>query len=299
MLQHNLLEKTELRIEGINLKNANLNDIAKAVAYSLELDSTDVLVTDYQQNVLTVDLLQKHIDAHLIVGKKEPLLKNISAVDGVRLMPGASVESNGMLGWIALEEKDARAALLRSEKIAEEIRKKISKRAIVFSTGPEVASGQVKDTNTPMIAERLGKEGYRVTCGPTLKDDSVLIAARLHQAAESEGYGLIITTGGVGAEGKDHTIEAVIALDPDAAAPYICKFEKGTGRHVKDGVKIAVGRVSGARIVSLPGPNDEVSISLDVLAKALNNNLPKNILAEELANRLREKLRGRRKHIKS
>jgi len=296
MSKHNLLEKTELRIEGILLKNANLNDIAEAVAGSLELNSTDVLVTDYQQNVLTLDLLQKHINAHLIVGKKEPLLKNVSAVNGVRLMPGASVQSNGMLGWIALEEKDARAALLRSEKITEEIRGKISKRAIIFSTGLEVASGQVEDTNTPMIADRLKKEGYKATCGPTLKDDAVFIAARLNQAAEFEGYGLIITTGGVGAEGKDHTVEAVIALDPDAAAPYICKFKKGTGRHVKDGVKIAVGRVADARIVSLPGPNDEVSISLDVLTKGLNNDLPKNVLAEKLANRLREKLRGKKMH---
>ncbi len=293
MSLHNLLEKTELRINGIKLKNANLNDIAKAVADSLGLISTDVLVTDYQQNVLTVDLLQKHIDAQRIVGKKEPLLQNISFVKGVRLMPEASVESNGMLGWIALEEKEARAALLRSEKIAWEIQQKISKRAIIFSTGQEIAGGQVKDTNTPMISERLEKEGYKVTCGPTLKDDAVFIAARLYQAAESEGYGLIITTGGVGAEGKDHTVEAVIRLDPDAATPYICKFEKGTGRHVKDGVKIAVGWVAGARIVALPGPNDEVSISLDVLMKGLNQNLPKNALAEELAKRLREKLRGK------
>jgi len=297
MSPHNLLEKTELRIEGILLENANLNDIAEAVADSLELNSTDVLVTDYQQNVLTLDLLQKHINAHLIVGKKEPLLNNVSAINGVRLIPGASVKSNGMLGWIALEKKDARAALLRSEKIIEEIQGNISKRAIIFSTGLEVASGQVKDTNTPMIAGKLEKEGYKVTCGPTLKDDALYIAARLHQAAAFEGYGLIITTGGVGAEGKDHTVEAVAALDPDAAAPYICKFEKGTGRHVKDGVKITVGRVADARIVSLPGPNDEVSISLDVLTKGLKNNLPKNVLAEELANRLREKLRGEKKHL--
>ncbi|MFO7560353.1 MAG: molybdopterin-binding protein, partial [Desulfobacterales bacterium] len=252
MSLHNLLEKTELRINGIKLKNANLNDIAKAVADSLGLISTDVLVTDYQHNVLTVDLLQKNIDAHRIVGKKEPLLKNISFIKGVQLMPEASVESNGMLGWIALEEKEARAALLRSEKIAWEIQQKISKRAIIFSTGLEIAGGQVEDTNTPMISARLEKEGYKVTCGPTLRDDAVFIAARLYQAAESEGYGLIITTGGVGAEGKDHTVEAVIRLDPDAATPYICKFEKGTGRHVKDGVKIAVGWVAGARIVSLP-----------------------------------------------
>jgi molybdopterin biosynthesis enzyme len=157
----------------------------------------------------------------------------------------------------------------------------------------------VEDTNTPMIAGKLEKVGYQVTSGPTLKDDSAYIAARLHQAADLEGFGLIITTGGVGAEGKDHTIEAVTALDPEAAAPYICRFEKGTGRHVKDGVKIAVGRVAGARIVSLPGPNDEVSMSLDILIQGLKNNLPENVLAEEIANRLREKLRGKRRHIES
>jgi len=31
---------------------------------------------------------------------------------------------------------------------------------------------------------------------------------------------------------------SVLALDPEAAAPYICRFQKGTGRHHKDGVRI-------------------------------------------------------------
>jgi len=44
----------------------------------------------------------------------------------------------------------------------EEIRLNLSKRSIVFSTGHEVATGQIKDTNTPAIAETLEAEGYVV-----------------------------------------------------------------------------------------------------------------------------------------
>jgi len=82
-----------------------------------------------------------------------------------------------------------------------------------------------------------------------------------------------------------------LSLDPCAATPYICSFEKGTGRHAKDGVRIAVGRVAEALIVALPGPNDEVLSSMDVLVRGLGSHLDKHALAEEIAINLREKLR--------
>jgi molybdopterin biosynthesis enzyme MoaB len=159
-----------------------------------------------------------------------------------------------------------------------------------------VASGQVEDTNRPAIARRLEAEGYSVALGPVLEDDELLIAARLRQAFQDDGYGLIITTGGIGAEEKDHTVEAVLALDPAAAAPYVCSYQKGTGRHHKDGVRIAVGRVFEALIVALPGPNDEVRSSLDVLAKGLKSGWDKDALAEQIAANLREGLREKMKH---
>jgi molybdopterin biosynthesis enzyme MoaB len=130
-----------------------------------------------------------------------------------------------------------------------------------------------------------------VTRGETLKDDRLYIAAKLREAAEYGGFGLIVTTGGVGAEDKDHTVEAIVDLDSDAATPYICHFQVGTGRHVKDGIKIAVGTYNDTLIVALPGPNDEVKASLDILVEGFTGGLDKHLLAENLAGNLREILR--------
>jgi molybdenum cofactor synthesis domain-containing protein len=294
--ESNLLEKTELWIKKISLQDADLNQIAATVADTLGMDPNEVLVTDVQDHHVTVDILRQTVDPHLVVGKQEELLRNLAALQGVQIDEETSIHSNGMLGWIAFDRDEATEALGRSEKMVEEIRLNLSRRAIVFSTGHEVATGQIKDTNTPAVTERLEAEGYTVKSGPTLKDDKTLIAGNLRQAIYEDGYALIITTGGVGAEDKDHTVEAVLTLDPEAATPYICTFEKGKGRHAKDGVRICVGQVEDALIVALPGPNDEVRMSMEVLVKGLQSGPDKHVLAEQIASGLRDKLREKMKH---
>jgi molybdopterin biosynthesis enzyme MoaB len=101
----------------------------------------------------------------------------------------------------------------------------------------------------------------------------------------------VITTGGIGAEDKDQTVEAILRLDPDAATPYIVRFQQGTGRHVKDGVRIAVGQLDEGLIVALPGPHEEVQLGLEVLLESMRERLTKSELAEALAARLRTELR--------
>lgn len=296
MAEFDLLHKTELRIERIELRNANLNDVAAVIADILGLDHHEVLVTDVLGDIVTIDILRQTMDGYHMVGKRERLLEALGQLPGVRVTAETSICAEGMLGWIALDEADVKDSLKRSETMAEEIRRRIAKRAIVFSTGLEVKNGQIEDTNKSTIASRLELEGFAVTLGPTLKDDMDYIAGRLRQAVDGGGYGLIVTTGGVGAELKDHTIEALLALDPHAATPYICRFEKGTGRHAKDGVRIGVGQASGTLIVTLPGPNDEVKRSLDVLVRGLASNLGKYELAEEIAIVLRNDLRAKMKN---
>jgi molybdenum cofactor synthesis domain-containing protein len=290
-----LLNKRELSIDGISLQNANLNEVSTVVGETLGVERSAILVTDVQGDTLVLDILKENINANQILAKKHVLLQELSKLPGVGITLKTSVSSKGMLGWIALDQEEMRRALKRSERIAERVRQRLSKRAIVFSTGFEVASGQVKDTNTPDIEHKLKPEGYSVTLGSTLRDDELFIAANMRQAVE-DGYGLVITTGGVGAEGKDHTVEAVLALDPKAATPYICKYQKGTGRHHKDGVRIAVGQVSETIIVALPGPNDEVRLSLDVLVKGLNSGLSKRMLAQSMASALRKRLQEKMNH---
>jgi len=293
MTTYDLLSKTELIIEKIVLSQANLTDIAVQAARTLGLNPGDVLVVDYRHEVLTLDVLDACVNAYQIVGKKELLLEALGRISGVTVSAETSIRSNGMLGWIDLDRDSAQQALRQAEKMAVEIMDNLSKRVMVFSTGGEVAAGQVQDTNTPAIRDGLTAQGYRVTAGPTLKDDRMLIAAKLRAAAEDGGYALIVTTGGVGAEDKDQTVEAVKTLDPEAAAPYICHFEVGTGRHVKDGVRIAVGRYLGSLIVALPGPNDEVKAGLKVLIQGLQEKQDKEVLAGNIAAELREILRGK------
>jgi molybdenum cofactor synthesis domain-containing protein len=291
LTEFDLLRKTELRIKGITLKNANLGRIATVVGNTLKIERKDLLVTDVQRDHLVIDILKKGLDPYHIVGKEVELLQRLSKLPGVTITQKTSIVSEGLLSWIASEPGEAKKALKRSEQMAKEIQQRLSRTAIIFSTGSEVANGQIMDTNTPAINRRLNSEGYSVKLGPTLKDDDVLIAAHLRQAVD-DGYGLVIITGGVGAEDKDQTIEAVLMVDPEAATPHILKYQLGVGRHKhKDSVRIAVGKISQTLIVALPGPNDEVQLGLEVLVKGLASHSSKDQLAEKIASSLKKRLK--------
>jgi molybdenum cofactor synthesis domain-containing protein len=293
MSEFDLLRKTELRIDHIHLCDANLSTIAATAAHVLGLEPAQVLVVDYRDGTLVLDILNGCVNAYGIVGQQEPLLQSLGALPGVEVSDRTSVSSDGMLGWIAMNRGKAIEALELGERMAADILRTVASRVIVFSSGAEVESREIEDTNIPTITKYLTDQGFKVSRGEVLKDDRTLIAAAIREAAETGGYGVIITTGGVGAEDKDQTVEAVREIDPAAATPYICHFEVGTGRHVKDGVKIAVGEYNGTLIISLPGPNDEVKASLAPLVHGLKAGVEKNDLAESIAENLRSILRGK------
>jgi molybdenum cofactor synthesis domain-containing protein len=156
------------------------------------------------------------------------------------------------------------------------------------ATGPEVLNGQIKDTNTPFLVKELIAAGYEAVSGPVIADEQAHILRVFRHAAEN-AYGLVVTTGGVGAEGKDQTLEALTRLDPRATTPYVLKFRKGHGRHRKDGVRLGVGQCGQTLIVCLPGPHDEVRLLWPVLKEGLQDRREHVILANALANALREK----------
>ena len=176
MNHYDLLNKTEVRIDKIFLKKANLTDIAANVADILGFNKGDVRIVNYRNDTMTLDILNVCVNVYTIVGEKDQLLSRLGSLPGVCIYEETSVHSDGMLGWIAINEEVGKQGLRRSEEMTSEISKNILKRVIVFSTGAEVIDGQIEDTNTPTIMQCLASEGYKVTRGPTLKDDLFLKA---------------------------------------------------------------------------------------------------------------------------
>ncbi|MBS6457580.1 MAG: competence/damage-inducible protein A [Firmicutes bacterium] len=253
----------------------------------------DVLVIDVRDSFVCLDVLCSHLDPEKFVSKEETLLKQLGRIKGVGLEANASVVSNGMLGWIAGDDEsifEAQLEMSRSKALAEQIRLNIAKRAIVFPTGAEVEAGEIEDTNTPFIMQKLTEAGFTVDKGEVMKDDLRLFTAGLSRAAEM-GYGLCITTGGVGAENKDFSVEAIQLLDSSAAAPYIAKFHAGHGRHSKDGIRICVGQEGVTTFVALPGPHDEVELCIDAVIKGISDGWSKETVAATVAGLLRTRLK--------
>ncbi len=291
MVDYDMLGKTELSIHGIVLQNADLGAIADTVARVLGLKRNDVLVTDVRGEYLVLDILEKGLDASKIVGREKDLLAAVAALPGVSLRPDARTESRGLLSWVAADPALAGEALADAAGMAGDLQERLGRLVTVFATGTEINNGQVRDTNSPAIKDRLEVNGYVVSFGGTLRDDEDFIAANIRERAE-EGFNLVITTGGVGAEVKDKTIEALLELDPEAATPTIVKYELGVGRHVhKNAVRIGVAQVLDTIVVALPGPTDEVLLGIEALVKGLAEaGRSKAQLADRIATVLRARL---------
>lgn len=290
--QFDLLDKSELRVTGIELAGADLTALAAAAAAVLGFDSREVLVTDYLDDTLTFDILRPTVYSHQLVGRADELLSTLRKVPGVTLSDRSRVTANGILGWIAGDSAQVAAAMNTAQRIAAEMDARVTRRVAVFSTGAELVSGGVKDTNWAALSHRLGDSGFNCEHLGALPDDRDLIAGSIRRAAD-RGFGVVITTGGVGAETKDRTIEAVLSLAPDAEVRYTCHFTPGHGRHAKDGVRIAVGRYHGTRLIALPGPNDEVRACLGHIVDGLAVGVSDATLASAIGETLRQLLRDR------
>lgn len=291
----NLLEKTELWINNIKLENVNLNSIAETVADVLKIDLTKVLVVDVRDAHITIDILEKDVEEGNIIGKEKEILKRISEIPGVSLFEDTYIHSNGILGLICIDSEKPETITNLVTEMTDEMKKKIGQRAIIFPTGFEVKKKLIEDTNSPYLKDLLESRGYKATIGEVIDDDMDEMVYKLSDAVD-RGYGLIMTTGGVGAEDKDKTVESILRIDPEASTPYIVKFQKGTGRHVKDGVKIAVGTVGLSTLISLPGPNDEVREVSNAVIDLIERGADKHTLADKIAEVLAKKLIQKKFH---
>ncbi len=285
----NLLEKTELWINNVTLNNVNLNKVSSTVAEILKIDNQKVLVVDVRPNHITLDIMENDIPQENIIGKEKSILKALESLEGVIISDDTYIHSNGILGTICLQEENASEICEKISDMEKEIRAKIANRVIVFPTGFELKQNLIEDTNTPYLLKIFENEGFKAIKGKVIEDDLDIATFDLFDAI-SRGFGVIITTGGVGAEDKDWSVEALLNIDSEAAVEYIVKFEKGTGRHVKDGVRIGVGQVGESMIITLPGPNDEVKLVAPVLVSCIKNHENKYQISKKIAAILSKKL---------
>jgi molybdenum cofactor synthesis domain-containing protein len=277
-----LLSKTELWVEDILLDDVDLTQLAICAGGVLGLGTEDIFVTDVRERRVVFDVVSQSVSLEAIAGKEAALLSKLAAFSGVTLGARASVHSFGVLGVIGAPAEQAADILANAAKLEAGLQAYVARSVVVLSTGGEVARGEIEDTNYAAVKSILSGHGYLVEHAGVVEDDEALIAARIGHLLE-EGYGMIITTGGVGAEDKDKTIEAMQRLVPDLTTAILAEYKVGHGRHVKPHVRVACGRIGDILLVALPGPTREVLAALPVLIDAISKGLPPAVLAEEIA----------------
>ncbi len=284
-----LLEKTEVWLHGISLDNANLPKLANVVADVLVLPRDKVFVTDVRHNLVVLDILAPRVELENVTGKQEELLAAIAAIPGVAVADDASIHSEGILGVIGTPREQVERYLADASKLENQIASYASQRVAVISTGSEVLAGEIEDTNFAAIATAMEAAGFEVEFGGIAGDSETEIAGMVARLS-GEGFGIIITTGGVGAEDKDHTVEALERLDPNLATAILAKYTRGHGRHVKEAVRIAIARLGWSTIFALPGPTHEVKLALPILISGIKEKSEPRDLVEAIATPLRSTL---------
>jgi hypothetical protein len=134
-LELELFEKTEIWVSPIHISEVDLGLIAETFAEVLRLDKKQIMVVDVREELITLDILKKSVNAEDIISKKDALLQALAALPGVTLTPETSVHSDGILGLIAVESQKSGEILDSMEKMGREISGRIRKRAIVFHPG--------------------------------------------------------------------------------------------------------------------------------------------------------------------
>jgi molybdenum cofactor synthesis domain-containing protein len=291
MTEVELIDKTEVWVDGAVLRDADLEVLAAAAAGALGLPPNRLYVTDYRDECLTFDVLVPRLRLEQVAGRACELLRAMASVSGVELRAGATVHSDGVLGVIAAAPEDVPELLSVNAEIDVGLRRWVSTRVAVVATGDELLAGEVRDTNLIAVREQLEGAGFSVERGGTVPDVDDIIVGRVGRLV-GDGFGLVITTGGVGAEDKDRTVDAVSRLDPSLAISVLASYPAGHGRHARSDVRIAVAEVGWSRVVCLPGPTREVRVGVAALTAGLRAGADKASLADGIGEAIRTANRG-------
>ena len=63
------------------------------------------MVVDAREDLITLDIMKKAVNAQDIIGKKEALLHALAQIPGVSLTPETTIHSEGILGLIDIEDQ--------------------------------------------------------------------------------------------------------------------------------------------------------------------------------------------------
>ncbi len=143
-------------------------------------------------------------------------------------------------------------------------------RALVVTASNRASAGVYADTAGPLLVEGLQGMGFTVD-GPVVVPDGDPVEAALRQAV-SDGYDVVLTTGGTGMSSTDRTPEATAAVI-DRQVPGIAEAIRAHG--VAKGVPTAAlsrgiaGLAGRMVVVNLPGSRGGCRDGLAVLAGVL------------------------------
>jgi nicotinamide-nucleotide amidase len=128
--------------------------------------------------------------------------------------------------------------------------------AEILAIGDEITSGQLLDTNSQWLSQRLEELGVRVLCHATVGDELEPIAAVIRQAIGRAD--LVLATGGLGPTADDLTRDALaraadrpLVLDP-ASLEHIRGLFARRGRPMPPQNEIQAMFPAGSRVIPNP-----------------------------------------------
>ncbi|MEX1132774.1 MAG: bifunctional molybdenum cofactor biosynthesis protein MoaC/MoaB [Flavobacteriales bacterium] len=139
-------------------------------------------------------------------------------------------------------------------------------KAAVLVVSDGVASGKKVDKGGVEVVERLRKLGVECADTTVVPDEPEQIAAQV-KAWASEGFDLILTTGGTGLSPRDHTPEAIAPI-LDREVPGIMETARAYGQArmplaiMSRGIAGMIGRTL---VITLPGSTRGVHETMDAL----------------------------------
>lgn len=156
---------------------------------------------------------------------------------------GDKIAGTRIIPLVIEKEKMKKAEALSNNKPIFNIKPYKIKSAGIIATGNEVLKGLIKDTFTPVVAEKLNEYDISVKQTILSGDDSELITRKIIEFAEN-GCDIIICTGGM-------------SVDPDDKTPLAIKNSGARvvsyGAPVLPGAMLMLAYLGDTPILGLPG----------------------------------------------